>query len=46
MSNTVQVVCARTGESHDVQPEYKPDADELRAKCPCGRCASAEYREP
>jgi hypothetical protein len=46
MSERVQVICNDTGESHYVRPNYKPDADELRAPCPCGRCAAAEYREP
>jgi len=46
MTNTVQVICARTGKSHSVEPEYLPDADEYRATCPGCMCGSAEYREP
>jgi hypothetical protein len=44
--NRVQVICNRTGESNYQELNYKPDADELRATCPCGRCSAAEYREP
>lgn len=44
MTERVQVICNRTGESAYVEPDYKPDADEYRATC-C-MCGAAEYREP
>lgn len=46
MPKRVQVICNDTGESHYVEPEYCPDADEYRAVCAGCMCGAAEYREP